>query len=414
MKNESKQYWDLVGDIHGELEALNLLLAKLGYREEGGLIAHPEGRKLIFVGDLIDRGPDSRGVLHLVRRLVDDGVALAIMGNHEFNFIAYHTRDDDGRYLRSHSDDHTRQIAETMGSFKGYEGEINGWIDWMLGLPLFLDLGDLRIVHAAWVPGDIEFLARRQMRDKEFFIEANRRESEAWHAIGRVIKGVELRMPKGLTLEDTNGITRKNMRVRWWGDLAGLTWREIAFPLVANLPEGVAVLNGLDELLAYGPDEPPVFFGHYKLKHYPVAPQAPNVATLDYGLGHGGGATAYRWSGEEVIVLKNFVQVPVYEVFADDNFHYMDADERRFVGRFFDYEKALAVAMRIVNQSLSENYESGMSADELEGRYRGFGEDPFIIPTPAGWKPFSAWTYAGERARVLAGEVTPPAEHSGE
>jgi len=84
------------------------------------------------------------------------------------------------------------------------------------------------------------------------------------------------------------------------------------------------------------------------------------------------------------------------------------------VGRFFDYEEALAVAMRIVNGSLSESYEAGMSADELEGRYRGFGEDPFIIPTPEGQEPFSAWNYAGERARVLAGEVAPLPGYSGE
>jgi len=404
MKNESNQHWDIIGDIHGELEGLRLLLEKLGYEAEGGSFHHPEGRKLIFVGDLIDRGPESRGVLHLVRRLVDSGQALVVMGNHEYNFIAYRTQDDEGKRLRLNTAGHRAQIAQTLQSFEGHEAEIDDWIEWMKGLPFFLDLGDLRVVHASWVPGDIAYLADKSLLDRDFLIESARRGSPAWKAIGRVLKGVEIEMPDGIVVPDSNRIPRKNMRVRWWGDLSGLSWAEIAFPLVADLPEGVAVLNGLDELLAYSPDEPPVFFGHYKLKYYPVAPQAPNVATLDYGLGHGGGATAYRWSGEEVIVLKNFVQVPVYEVFVDDNFHYMDADERRFVGRFFDYEEALAVAMRIVNRSLSESYEAGMSASELEGRYRGFGEDPFIIPTPAGWKPFSAWTHAGERAKVLAGE----------
>jgi len=116
-------------------------------------------------------------------------------------------------------------------------------------------------------------------------------------------------MPKGLTLMDTNGITRKNMRVRWWGPIAGLSWDEIAFPLRAGLPEGKAELDGFDEILAYGADEPPVFFGHYKLIDYPVLPQASNVASLDFGHGHGGPATAYRWSGERVLEAGNFVQV---------------------------------------------------------------------------------------------------------
>lgn len=53
----------------------------------------------------------------------------------------------------------------------------------------------------------------------------------------------------------------------------------------------------IGDIHAYGSDEPPVFFGHYKLMEYPVAPQADNVTSLDYGLGQGGPATAYRWSG---------------------------------------------------------------------------------------------------------------------
>ena len=64
---------DVVGDVHGEIEALNDLLAHLGYETDG---RHPEGRRLVFVGDLIDRGPDSPGVLRKVRRMVEDGRAL--------------------------------------------------------------------------------------------------------------------------------------------------------------------------------------------------------------------------------------------------------------------------------------------------------------------------------------------------
>lgn len=303
------QPYDLAGDIHGELGALERLLSKLGYHGEGGSLAHPDGRKLLFLGDFIDRGPDSRGVLRLVRRLVDSGAALAILGNHEFNFVAYHSFDEKGKPLRSHSEGHARQVAETLRSFDGHREEIPEWIEWMKGLPFSLELGGLRAVHAAWVPGDIEFLAGKSLRDREFLLAANRRESEAWHAAGRVVKGVELRMPNGHTQVDTNGIVRKDMRVRWWGEIAGLSWEEIAFPARPGLPEGPAVLDGLDAILDYGEDEPPVFFGHYKLIGYPAAIQAPNVACLDFGLGHGGQATAYRWSGERALSAENFVQV---------------------------------------------------------------------------------------------------------
>ena len=309
MKNQSQQFWDLIGDIHGERQALERLLEKLDYRESEGRFLHPEGRKLLFLGDFIDRGPDSRGVLHLVRRLIDEGIALAIMGNHEYNFVAYHTRDEKGRFLRSHSDNHALQVAETLLSFTGFEDEIPGWVEWMKTLPFFLDLGELRVVHASWVPGDIDYLADKSLEDRDFLIESARRGSPAWTSIGRVLKGVEVDMPDKITVDDSNGISRKAMRVRWWGELAGVSWREIAFPLVPGLPEGEAQLGGLREALAYGADEPPVFFGHYKLKYHEAAPQAANVATLDYGLGHGGPATAYRWNGERVIAAGNFVQV---------------------------------------------------------------------------------------------------------
>lgn len=403
MKNPTTQPYDLIGDIHGELDALRHLLGKLGYRDRGGAFSHPEGRKLLFLGDYIDGGPRSRGVLRLVRRLVDEGIALAIMGNHEFNFIAYHSKDDEGLPLRSHTEDHNRQVAATLASFRGHEDEIDGWVEWMKGLPLFLDLGGLRAVHAAWVPADIAFLTDKTLLDRDFLLEANRRGSDARKAIDRVLKAVELGMPDGIVVNDANGIPRRNMRVRWWGDLAGLSWKEVSFPLVAGLPEGEAEWNGIDGILSYGPVEPPVFFGHYKLIGYPAAPQADNVATLDYGLGHRGPATAYRWSGERGIEPGNFVQVRAFEVFVDDNFAYMDEDARSFAGRFYDYDRALAAAKRIVDRSLAGNHEPGMSAEELEGRYRSFGEDAFVIPTPEGRPHFSAWAYARERAREIAG-----------
>ena len=75
---------DLVGDVHGEYDALVTLLKKLGYDDLG---RHVEGRRLVFVGDLIDRGPNSPAVLRAVKRMVDAGNAACIAGNHEINAI---------------------------------------------------------------------------------------------------------------------------------------------------------------------------------------------------------------------------------------------------------------------------------------------------------------------------------------
>ena len=79
---------DIVGDVHGEIDALNALLNHLGYTSDG---RHAEDRRLVFLGDLTDRGPDSPAVLKRVRALIETGSAQMILGNHEINLL----RDDD-------------------------------------------------------------------------------------------------------------------------------------------------------------------------------------------------------------------------------------------------------------------------------------------------------------------------------
>ena len=77
---------DIVGDVHGEHEALWNLLTYLGYNNEG---EHPEGRRLVFVGDLVDRGPNSPQVVEDVIRFFDNGTAQCILGNHELNILMH-------------------------------------------------------------------------------------------------------------------------------------------------------------------------------------------------------------------------------------------------------------------------------------------------------------------------------------
>lgn len=74
--------FDLIGDIHGCAAELRLLLEKLGYNEADGLYSHPAGRKVIFLGDLVNRGPSSVEVVRLAARMVENGTALNVRGNH--------------------------------------------------------------------------------------------------------------------------------------------------------------------------------------------------------------------------------------------------------------------------------------------------------------------------------------------
>ena len=87
---------DIIGDVHGEINALNDLLLQLGYAADG---QHCDGRRLVFLGDLIDRGPDSPAVLKKVMALVEGGGAQLILGNHELNLLRNDEKDGNGWWV---------------------------------------------------------------------------------------------------------------------------------------------------------------------------------------------------------------------------------------------------------------------------------------------------------------------------
>lgn len=129
---------DIIGDVHGELEALNALLKVLGYSPTG---EHPEGRRLVFLGDLVDRGPDSLGVLTLVKGMIDRGLAQCILGNHEFNLLRRAPKKDNGWFFGE------SPLADGSILSERQRVEI---LDFLATLPLALERSDLRAVHACW------------------------------------------------------------------------------------------------------------------------------------------------------------------------------------------------------------------------------------------------------------------------
>ena len=80
-----KQPYDIIPDIHADIDRLTQTLSVLGYVAGAEAWAHPEGRIAAFLGDFIDRGGTNRSVLTLVRAKQDEGHGIAIMGNHELN-----------------------------------------------------------------------------------------------------------------------------------------------------------------------------------------------------------------------------------------------------------------------------------------------------------------------------------------
>ncbi|MEU4930883.1 polynucleotide kinase-phosphatase [Streptomyces yokosukanensis] len=130
--------FDIVGDIHGCASELESLLVQLGYTDG----VHPEGRTAVFVGDLVDRGPDTPGVLRRVMTMVETGNALCVPGNHENKY---------GRHLKGRKVQHTHGLAETIAQMEGeseeFKARVRQFLDGLVS-HYVLDGGRLVVCHA--------------------------------------------------------------------------------------------------------------------------------------------------------------------------------------------------------------------------------------------------------------------------
>ncbi|RKR73636.1 polynucleotide kinase-phosphatase [Frondihabitans australicus] len=140
--------FDAIGDVHGCLSELVTLLVRLGYEvtqdPEGRPIdaAHPEGRRAVFLGDLVDRGPDVVGVLRLAMGMVANGHALAVPGNHENKLV---------RALQGKNVQTSHGLAETLAQLADETPEFRAEVERFcrdLVSHLVLDGGRLVVAHA--------------------------------------------------------------------------------------------------------------------------------------------------------------------------------------------------------------------------------------------------------------------------
>jgi hypothetical protein len=98
--------------------------------------------------------------------------------------------------------------------------------------------------------------------------------------------------------------------------------------------------------------------------------------------------------------------MPPYTVMVDDNFHYMQKDERQEHGTFATVEEALQACRTLVDDWLAHNHQPGMTADKLIELYAFFGDDPFIVGGPPGTILFSGRDYARDRVAAICGEAS--------
>jgi hypothetical protein len=147
---------DIIGDVHGELDALNDLLAHLGYDQFG---RHPQGRTLVFLGDLIDRGPNSPGVIEKVSGLYFARRAQCILGNHELRLINQINKPDNS-WISEELASQARRNGWSAPMRVAHNLQLRAALTFFSGLPIALVRSDVKLVHACWDQESIERLPR--------------------------------------------------------------------------------------------------------------------------------------------------------------------------------------------------------------------------------------------------------------
>ena len=303
--------YDIIPDIHADFDRLTRTLLNLGYLPGSASWSHPEGRIAAFLGDFIDMGRANRSVLTLVRAMCDHGHAVAIMGNHELNALLYHQPGmnadgtDDG-FMRAHSAKNRDQHQTFLAEFPVGHPDTTEVMHWFLSLPLFLDLGGLRLVHACWDDARMAKIRNRRPNGllatddlQEIALENDA--SGFAEAVLTTLKGPEAELPDPHHFHDIKGHRRTALRLKWWQSGA-MTWRDAALsvPDPETLP--ATPIEGDVAFRAYEAEAKPVFFGHYKRLGTPTI-DAPNAVCLDYPRV----TCAYRWAGEATLDPQNLV-----------------------------------------------------------------------------------------------------------
>jgi len=253
---------DVIGDVHGELDVLRALLDRLGYAANG---THPDGRRLVFVGDLCDRGHDSPGVVELVHRLVKQGDAQCILGNHELNLLRRDEKHGNAWYLDPHHPEQRGEFAHSKPAPADH-----AFHELFASLPLALERDDLRVVHAAWHAPAIEVLRVDPRSTIELF-EHYETETSEWleqlgieraakleaqqYAAGLVDPSASVPLLRNLGLRDEYRQTRNPVRV-----LTSGPERVADRPFFAN-----GKWRMCDRVLWWNEytDDTPVVVGHY-------------------------------------------------------------------------------------------------------------------------------------------------------
>lgn len=302
---------DIIGDVHGHADRLEALLAKLGYEQRNGTWRHSEA-VAIFVGDLIDRGPEQLRTLKLVCAMIDAGAAQMVMGNHELNAIGYATSEPQrsGEFLRRRDVKNTSQHAAFLAEVALDSAHHRSWVEWFLQLPLWIETPELRVVHACW---DARLVHRAQSwlrgasrLPADHLPEAFAPGHPLQACIETLLKGPEVPLPEDASFKDKDGHKRTAIRTRWWAPELTTYAQAYIGPSGASIPDLPLPSNAS----SLPPPDRPTFIGHYWLE--PEAGRTllgDRVVCVDHSVARGGKLAAYRFDGETAFNPERFIAV---------------------------------------------------------------------------------------------------------
>ena len=306
---------DIVGDVHGQLEALRTLTDRLGYNDEG---RHPAGRRLVFLGDLGDRGPNSPGVFRWVMQAAQRGGAVCLLGNHELALIDpdKNERQKAGNAWFFRDPSKLTKDRADFGPFHTVTPEERQDIETFCdSLPILIEHPDVTIVHACLDPASVEFVRAHGGTSNRELVEA----SNARAVAKLKDTGLEERFPKAKReLEDRR-------RLAEWEPEHGVTVEEQLLIDDLVLGEYIEQLENPVRVLTSGPERPaprpmwlgkkwrflervpwwheaaldrPVVFGHYwrQREHLPMGPYDEHAKLF-------GAAQAEEWLGPDRLAM---------------------------------------------------------------------------------------------------------------
>lgn len=317
--------YDLIGDIHANATALRLLLESLGYRLKDGAYQHPDGRKAIYIGDLPDRGDAHAKTFSIVRPMVEQGHALAMMGNHELNAIAIAMESPDGAYVRPRTQKNLTLCEAFAREYPLDSHKYMEWVKWFRGFPVLLELPDFQAVHACMDARAVEIIKKYSKRFEiwggfaysltdEGFKEYANPDSPMRNALDILLKGPEIDLPPGVSFKDKQNVKRTEARILWWQSSEDPVpqWLDMRGGADNLNDEQIHAIKGLDRLAdCFCTVAKPTFIGHYSLLGHPRALANPNVIGLDFrGHDNQGGITAYRLTDRRFNDPKAYVFQP--------------------------------------------------------------------------------------------------------